>query len=161
MKPSLAAEESPIRVVFDTNVTLALMVFQDPGIAALRELWDDERLTALVDDDTLAELDRVLRYPQLRLPESRALDIAARYRERSVLIPNDDRGMSTRLPRCRDPDDQKFLTLAKAGDALALLTRDKALLEMRKRVPFVVTTPERFIPFPPAPKPEVRDEGLG
>ena len=148
-------------MVFDTNVTLALMVFQDPGIAALRELWDEERLIALADEETLAELDRVLRYPQLRLPETSVLAIAARYRERSVLIPNDGRGMSSRLPRCRDPDDQKFLSLAKAGDAFALLTRDKALLEMRKHVPFVVTTPERFTPFPPAPKPALRDGGPG
>jgi predicted nucleic acid-binding protein len=37
------------------------------------------------------------------------------------------------LPRCRDADDQKFLELACAGNASVLLTRDDALLSLRRR----------------------------
>ncbi len=52
------------------------------------------------------------------------------------------------LPRCRDPDDQKFLQLALCGGAQRLLSRDQALLELdrrlRRRGLFGVQTPEAF-----------------
>ena len=38
------------------------------------------------------------------------------------------------LPRCSDPDDQKFLTLALDAAADWLLTRDKVLLNLNRRL---------------------------
>ncbi len=38
-----------------------------------------------------------------------------------------------RLPQCRDPDDQKFIEAAVAARADALLTKDRALLELNRR----------------------------
>ncbi|MBW8810763.1 MAG: PIN domain-containing protein, partial [Lysobacter sp.] len=37
------------------------------------------------------------------------------------------------LPRCADPDDQKFLELALAANARWLLSRDHALLVLGRR----------------------------
>jgi predicted nucleic acid-binding protein len=39
----------------------------------------------------------------------------------------------TRLPRCADPDDQKFLELAFASRARWLLSKDKELLKLDRR----------------------------
>ncbi|HEX7972278.1 MAG TPA: PIN domain-containing protein, partial [Thiobacillus sp.] len=47
-----------------------------------------------------------------------------------------------RMPRCRDADDQKFLELAAACSAEALVSKDRALLDLRRRrVPFAILSP--------------------
>jgi len=49
------------------------------------------------------------------------------------------------LPRCSDPDDQKFLDLAWAAAADVLVTKDRALLDLARRVAglgrFLVSSP--------------------
>ena len=132
---------APLRVVFDTNVALALEVFADPRLLALRERWDRDELRAIADDETLAEFDRVLRYPELRLDEAAAAAAGRRYRGRCTIIAR-SATVEGVLPRCRDPDDQKFLQLAQRAGADWLLTRDKALLALRKSVRFRIALPE-------------------
>ena len=132
---------APIRVVFDTNIVVALLVFADPALRGLSERWARGSVVAIADDETLAELDRVLRYPEMKLDEARALGISRLYRERCVKIQADAPAVPW-LPQCRDPDDQKFLLLAHHGAASWVLTRDKALLAIRKGLPFAVTLPE-------------------
>jgi predicted nucleic acid-binding protein len=52
------------------------------------------------------------------------------------------------LPRCRDPDDQKFLEAALAAHADFLITKDRALLHVARRrsraLPFRIVTPQAF-----------------
>ena len=133
----------PARVVFDTNVALALEVFADPQLLPLRRHWDRAELTAIADDETLAEFERVLRYPELRLDEAAAAAAGIRYRERCLVVSRDS-ALESVLPKCRDPDDQKFLQLAQRAGAGWLLTRDKALLVLRKSVRFRIVQPESF-----------------
>ncbi len=53
-----------------------------------------------------------------------------------------------KLPRCRDPDDQKFLEVARDARAHLLVSKDKALLELvrgrRKSLPFRILTPAGY-----------------
>ena len=141
--PPLTTDDDP-RVVLDTNVVVALLVFADPRLVRLGESWNAGSIIAIADDETLAELSRVLRYPELRVDESRALDIDLHYRERCTIIAPDSSGVS-RLPRCRDADDQKFLQLAHRGEAACLLTRDKELLRLKRAVSFRIISPESAI----------------
>src|SRR5207302_3154021 len=50
------------------------------------------------------------------------------------------------LPRCRDPEDQKFLEAALVARADFLITRDRALLHLARRparaLPFRTRTPQ-------------------
>ena len=49
------------------------------------------------------------------------------------------------LPRCVDPDDQKFLELALAARADVLLTKDHKLLELARRTrAFAILNPRKF-----------------
>ena len=49
------------------------------------------------------------------------------------------------LPRCADPDDQKFLELALAARADVLITKDHKLLELARRTkPFRILNPRKF-----------------
>lgn len=139
---------SPVRVVLDTNVAVALEVFADPQLAPLAAWWNAGAIVALVDGRTLAEFARVLRYPEMRLDETTASAIAAGYAARcTVLSPDSQSAIRAHapLPVCRDPDDQKFLELAARGNADWLITRDKALLRLKKAVRFAIATPEEMI----------------
>ena len=49
------------------------------------------------------------------------------------------------LPRCLDPDDQKFLELALAARANCLVTKDHKLLELARRTKaFRIVNPRKF-----------------
>ena len=130
-----------LKVVFDTNVAVAILVFGDPQLRSLAARWDGGELQAVADSETLAEFDRVLRYPELKLDEAGALAMSLEYRARCEVISDASRDQAP-LPRCADPDDQMFLCLAQRSGAHWLLTRDKALLEMRGKVRFRIAAPE-------------------
>ena len=136
------------RVVLDTNVAVALEVFADPQLAPLAGWWAAGEIIALADGRTRAEFERVLRYPEMRLDETAAAAIAARYAARCTSL-SPDAGPAipphAKLPICGDPDDQKFLELAERGNADWLITRDKALLRLKKAVRFAIATPEEMI----------------
>lgn len=132
-----------MRLVLDTNVVLDLAVFRDPGVAALRAAIEARKATLLTTAECLAEVRRVLGYPEFKLdPAAQAL-ASAWYEERAEVVgtPAPD----PLLPRCRDADDQKFLELAWSARADHLVTKDKALLELARRVArlgrFAVTAP--------------------
>ena len=120
----------PTTLVLDTNAWLDLLVFRSDVLRPLHAgvAAGDARIA--VDDRALAELDRVLGYPVLRLtPGARqvVLDAAKSLGTRIEAQP-------PKLPRCRDPDDQMFLEIAVSAGAAWLLTRDLDLLRMARRM---------------------------
>ena len=134
------------RVVLDTQVCLDLWLFDDPRVARLRAWLDSGAAIGVRDDDCRAEWLRVLRYPTFGLDESRCAELERIYD--ATLEHGGDTSSaplpSSPLPRCSDPDDQKFLALAWATGAAALLTRDAALLALARRVSFAILTPALF-----------------
>jgi len=136
---------SPLRLVLDTNVWLDWLVFDDPGIAAIRAAVAAKRAEVFIDAACEAELERALGYDLGK----RAVDAAACIAEcRRVArriespVPEAERA---KLPACCDPDDQKFLEAALAARAGFLITKDRALLELAARVAaFRILTPEGF-----------------
>lgn len=130
-----------MRIVLDTNVLVSLLVFNDQRYAGIWSAWLDGRLTVISDAGVAAELARVLEYPHFALRRDPAMAYAE-YRCRvRMLEPHVPMG----LPRCRDEDDQKFLILAAAGAAEALITDDKALLSLRRKLPFAIERPAAFM----------------
>lgn len=123
--------ESAIRVVFDTNVLLSLFVFADSRFAPLRGEVVSGRWIALTSPDCLAEFRRVLAYPLFSLDATRQeaafADYLALVRNLDALTPQ-----PFVLPKCKDRDDQKFLELARDGQADWLVTADKLVLKLRR-----------------------------
>jgi putative PIN family toxin of toxin-antitoxin system len=127
---------TPRLVVLDTNVRLDLFVFAAPRAARLGAALDCGQLRAVCNPECRAEWEAVLAYPKLRLDHAqqaaarsahdRLVHLAAGPRRRPV-----DAAL---LPRCRDPDDQKFVQLAYDCSAAALLTRDLELLRLARRL---------------------------
>ena len=97
---------------------------------------------------TFDELKRVLTYPMFGLDEQRISTAVAALEPYIEWVSIDPERAAT-LRRCSDRDDQKFLETALCGNADALLTYDRALLKMRRRMPFPVLQPEQWAELPP------------
>ena len=131
-----------MRLVLDTQVWIDWLVFDDPAVAPIRAAVAAGRAEVVIDKECEAELARALGYPLGK----RSVDVQdcleqcsriCKQAERATPLPN--------LPKCRDPDDQKFLELAAAARADYLITRDRALLELAKRdLPFRILSPQAF-----------------
>ena len=127
------------RLVLDTNVVLDCLLFRDPATRDLTRAMEMRQVQALVHQVTLDELERVLAYPQCRLEVPEQREIFDRYQSLATRAQMPDGfGRETLLlphafPCCRDRDDQPFLALAYHARAEGLVTKDKALLKLRKK----------------------------
>jgi uncharacterized protein len=120
-----------VRVVFDTNVLLSLFVFKDSRFAPLRGEVACGRWSALTSAPCLAEYRRVLGYPLFELSAEHQEAVYVAYLEVAERVEGAARA-DILLPKCRDKDDQKFLELARDGQADWLVSADKALLKLRR-----------------------------
>ena len=104
--------------------------------------------TLLTDEPCLAEFQRVLAYGQFKLSAERQAEIHSVYCAIARQA-GEPKIFSAPLPRCSDRDDQKFLELARAANAGWLVTADKALLKMARRIrqaaPFSIVTPDAVL----------------
>jgi putative PIN family toxin of toxin-antitoxin system len=119
-----------MRLVLDTNVWIDWLVFGDPLIAPLKAAKLKGRVEIAVDAACLAELTAVLAYPHFKLDEAQRETRLAEAERCTVRHAAMARPIT--LPRCSDPDDQKFLELARDVQADWLITKDKALLGIRR-----------------------------
>jgi putative PIN family toxin of toxin-antitoxin system len=118
-------------VVLDTNVLLALWIFDDPEVALLRATLEAGELQPLRSVETDAELAEVLARPGLfNIPPERQAGLQQAWQARARLVT----GVLPAPARCRDPLDQKFVDLAVTAGARWLITRDKALLKLNRKL---------------------------
>jgi len=141
-------------IVLDTNVCLDMFVFHDPRSAPILAALQAGRVRAVTRADCRTEWQIVLGYPQLRLDEAAQARIAAEF-DALISAPGDMASNGVILPICSDPDDQKFLELARDARAQVLITKDKALLKLAKRTAraglFSIMLPEAWAQAQSAP----------
>jgi putative PIN family toxin of toxin-antitoxin system len=123
-----------MQLVLDTNVWIDWLVFDDPAVEPLKAAHRDGRVHIVVDEACLQELKTVLAYPEFSLDDAQKTDHLAEVARCTVRHDDPRLARPIPLPRCSDPDDQKFLTLALDAAADWLLTRDKALLKLNRRL---------------------------
>ncbi len=149
--------------VLDTNVVLDLLHFDDPVARPLRHALEAGRVRCVASEATLEEWRRVLAYPEFGLGPARQAELFARYRALAETGGIDDASIGaphkgtpiqpglepvwSRMPRCSDPDDQKFLELAAGGQVQALVSKDRALLKLSRRCAarFRIMTPAEAV----------------
>lgn len=117
------------RVVLDTNVLLDFWVFDDPVARPLRAAFDAGRIVALRDDPCDAELADVLARACFGLDAQRRAALLATWRAKAQPITR----VAAAAFACSDPGDQKFIDLAVCARADALVSKDRALLALRRR----------------------------
>lgn len=132
--------------VLDTNVVLDWLVFDNPGVAALVTAISAGSITWVGCQAMRDELAHVLTHANLKnyaFDKEQVLTSVDRWSQLRQL----PQGLPVTRHRCRDPSDQMYVDLALAHGARWLLTRDRALLELaRKLVPhgLLVQTPEAW-----------------
>lgn len=127
-------DDRPLRVVFDTNVLLSMFVFADSRFAPLRAEVDAGRWLAYTRADCLEEFRRVLDYAMFKLEPERQLAAYAAYVAVALQPQAESPIEAAALPKCKDKDDQKFLELARDIGADWLVSSDKALLKLNRKL---------------------------
>jgi putative PIN family toxin of toxin-antitoxin system len=147
---SRGASRDVVHVVLDSNVWIDILVFDDPHTRPIRAALERGTLAALIDARCLAELTYVLDYPQFTqraIDKAEALDTVARLSQ--LVTPPAPAEDARPLPKCKDRDDQKFLELAHAAQADWLVSKDRAVLKLAKRIArdfgFQIAQPAPFV----------------
>jgi predicted nucleic acid-binding protein len=141
--PDPAAPAVPAAVI-DTQVVMDWLVFRNPAVQPLFGAVTSGRLRWLVAPAMREELLHVL-----------GRGVAARFAPDLAFVQASFDTHATPVaaaepsPRlvCRDPDDQKFIDQALASGARWLVSRDKALLALKKRAALrglLILPPERW-----------------
>jgi putative PIN family toxin of toxin-antitoxin system len=131
-----------MRVILDTNVLISLSLGGGPTIKRIGAAWLSGELTLLLAEDLLEELIRVAHRPHLigrfESPEAiRAFADDLRAAGEFVAIQEP-------YPEAPDEADRFLLALAHAGGAEALVTGDKALLELGRFEDTIILSPRAF-----------------
>lgn len=118
-------------VVIDTNVVLDLFVFDDPACTVWHVALREGRATWLASEAMRDELQRVLDYPHIarRLGVAGAPAVLEAFDRHTRRVDPAPKAAFT----CRDPDDQRFIDLAVAHNAL-LLSKDAQVLALARRL---------------------------
>ncbi len=120
-------------IVIDTNIVLDLLVFKDPGCEPLRNALEHGKRLWFVTDAMRDEFERVLSYPNVvpRLIHGQLSpqQVLAEFDQKSQVVA----AAGAAAVRCADPDDQIFVDLAVAHQAL-LLSKDRDVLALKKRL---------------------------
>jgi putative PIN family toxin of toxin-antitoxin system len=129
------------RVVLDTHVLVSALLFRTGSLVWLRGAWQAQAIRPLASRETIAELIRVLGYPKFRLAEEDWGHLLGDYLPWCETIAEP---RAADIPDCRDPFDRKFLVLAIAAKADALVTGDRDLLDLAPSFAVPILTPAEF-----------------
>jgi putative PIN family toxin of toxin-antitoxin system len=115
-----------MRVVVDTNILISFAIRPSKDFEKLFDYLADNGVT-LISEDTVAELFTVLSREKFRkyIPQDSALDYIDWYIGISESVT-----VTKQVFACRDPKDNKFLSLAITGKADCIIAGDKDLLDM-------------------------------
>lgn len=133
-----------IRAVFDTNVLVSYLLTHRPPLATLidRHLRQEHfrLVTAL---ELLEELERVLGYARLQ----RYYTDAERQRFVALVMAlSEVVSLPDAIPRIsRDPDDDKLIACAVAGEADVIVSGDRDLLSLERVGTIPILSPAQFL----------------
>lgn len=125
--------KSPCRLVLDTNVCLDLFVFRDVRWQRLLQSMQSGDIECVTRDDCRTEWTLVLAYDRFGL-DAKARDLAIAEFDRWIKPIDTLLSTQVKLPICKDADDQKFIELAVTSGAAYLISKNKALLKLARRI---------------------------
>lgn len=129
------------RFVFDTNVLVSAMLFSKgkPRKALNKAVRTGN---VVVSDESLEELSETLlreRFNKYAPVEDRlqSLNLFKKFSKQFTV--------TVKVTLCRDPDDDKFLSLAKAARASSIVSGDKDLMVLKSFENIPIVTPSEFL----------------
>lgn len=154
--PTDTARPPPPAVVLDSNAVLDWLLFGDAAMQPLAQAIAAGACRWIVTPALQAELAHVLARGLASRPQA---DAAPLWRTWQALACPVAEPPDTPPPpglRCTDGDDQKFLAVALAHGARWLVSRDRALLKLRRRAlarGLLIVTPAQWALPTPSPTP--------
>jgi putative PIN family toxin of toxin-antitoxin system len=115
-----------MRVIVDTNILVSFAIHPSRDLERLFDYLAAHGIT-LISEETIAELFSVLSRDVFRayVPQAKAIEYVEWYAAISEMV-----GVTEHVIACRDPKDDKFLSLAVKGKADCIISGDSDLLEM-------------------------------
>ena len=133
--------------MLDTNVVLDWLLFDNPSAALLAAAIAQRQVRWIATAAMRGELSEVLRRGLAGQRNADPTLVLAGWDAHAEMIDEPPRlPVAVALP-CSDPDDQKFLDLAHWAGARWLLSRDRAVLRLRRRAAtfgIAIAEPERW-----------------
>lgn len=121
-------------IVLDTNVALDWLVFRDPRVRAVAQAIVQRRVGWLSCPSIRSELLHMLAHRSLAHRAPDTASARAWLDEHAQLLTDPVALVQPPRPVCTDADDQIFIDLALEHRARWLLTRDKALLKLARKL---------------------------
>ncbi len=133
--------EPELRFVFDTNVIVSALLFNEstPGRALFRATDQGE---LLVSQQLMEQLTEVLmreKFDAYLARDERERLLGGLVEDGTLIIP------SCEIQACRDPSDDRVLELAVSGSARCIVTGDKDLLVLNPFQDIAILTPAEFL----------------
>lgn len=138
-------ESVMFRVVLDTNIIVSGLISKRGAPADILKAWRNREFVFLLSPEIFSEIERVLAYPKIAnkygLTPSKQKQVVAVLKKYAVLV----EPANLKVPVCSDPDDDKFLTCAVAGQADFVVSGDSDLLELKTHCDIEIATGGRFL----------------
>jgi putative PIN family toxin of toxin-antitoxin system len=118
-------------IVPDIHVYISGTTTSSPGsyTAVIINAWEDHRLQFATSEPILAELSRVLNYPDIvplhEWSTEQNAQFVEKIRQNAHLVPG-----KTPVSVCQDPDDDKFFACALEAKAPYIVSKDKKILNV-------------------------------
>ena len=134
-----------MRVVIDTNVVISALLSSTGIPAQILEAWRLDAFELVVSEPILAEYHKALSYEPVlarhRMSHEEIAEIVEGFREFAVLIEPNQKIEA--IPD--DPEDNKFLECALAGEAAYVVSGDAHLLALRHYQDIQILSPTAFL----------------
>mgnify|MGYP002076502266 CR=1 FL=1 len=121
------------RLVVDTNIIVSGLITTATPPARILDAVQGKKIILLISDEVVVEYLRVLEYPHIRKYKKITDEVI---RDLTSLFVEDTERIEilSSIKKSKDPDDDKFLSLAVEGKADFLITGDKADLLSLKEI---------------------------
>lgn len=134
-----------MRVVIDTNVVVSALLSSTGIPAQILEAWRLDAFELVVSEPILVEYRKSLSYERLlarhRMSQEEITEVVEGFREYAVLVAPNQKIEA--VPD--DPEDNKFLEGALAGEAAYVVSGDSHLLALRHYQDIQILSPAAFL----------------
>lgn len=133
-----------MRTVVDTNILVRALIKPQGSVGPVLQRLRRRDYTLLLSRATLDEAVEVLHRPRLR-DKYDLSDSILRAALRLLVLRSELVQPDVQIAVCRDPKDDKFLEVAVAGKADAIISGDDDLLILDPYAGIPIVTPRRFL----------------
>jgi len=129
-----------VKIVLDTNVFISGIFFSGPPSQIL-QAWKNKKLRIILSQDIIDEYHRVVESLSSKYPTIDIFQIIELVTVHGQFVDTAELDITI----CEDPDDNKFIECAIAGDTKIIVSGDKHLLKITGYQGIAVFRPREFV----------------